>query len=301
MRIEDSVRDTVVFLGYPTDDPAKGGIDCIGTGFLLLYDGFPYLVTVRHVAEVLGNDPFMIRVNRYDGGSDNIPVDNVKWYYDSDPTIDIAVIPFDLPNRKEHYGRYIDDKKETWWWNKARKYGAGIGDFCYTVGLFRLLAGSKRNMPIVHFGTIARTMSSWENETIPIKDWRDPDGKKTIQTNAYLIESQSLAGLSGSPVFIRASNLMVRPDDIAANPGSSPEDIGDAVAMWRLHLLGVWQGAWDAPPDEVLGAEVGKEVRVPVGIGVVIPADHIHYALEGDELKAMRNRLREERQAASVS
>jgi hypothetical protein len=301
MRIEDSVRDTVVFLGYPTDDPAKGGIDCIGTGFLLLYDGFPYLVTVRHVAEVLGNDPFMIRVNRYDGGSDNIPVDNVKWYYDSDPTIDIAVIPFDLPNRKEHYGRYIDDKKETWWWNKARKYGAGIGDFCYTVGLFRLLAGSKRNMPIVHFGTIARTMSSWENETIPIKDWRDPDGKKTIQTNAYLIESQSLAGLSGSPVFIRASNLMVRPDDIAANPGSSPEDIGDAVAMWRLHLLGVWQGAWDAPPDEVLGAEIGKEVRVPVGIGVVIPADHIHYALEGDELKAMRNRLREERQATSAA
>jgi hypothetical protein len=296
MRIEDSVRDTVVFLGYPTDDPAKGGIDCIGTGFLLLYDGFPYLVTVRHVAEVLGNDPFMIRVNRYDGGSDNIPVDNVKWYYDSDPTIDIAVIPFDLPNRKEHYGRYIDDKKETWWWNKARKYGAGIGDFCYTVGLFRLLAGSKRNMPIVHIGTIARTMSSWENETIPIKDWRDPDGKKTIQTNAYLIESQSLAGLSGSPVFIRASNLMVRPNDITANPGSSPEDIGNAVAMWRLHLLGVWQGAWDASPDEVLGAEIGKEVRVPVGIGVVVPADHIHYALEADELKAMRNRLREERQ-----
>jgi hypothetical protein len=29
MRIEDSVRDTVVFLGYPTDDPAKGG--CVGS------------------------------------------------------------------------------------------------------------------------------------------------------------------------------------------------------------------------------------------------------------------------------
>jgi hypothetical protein len=25
--------------------------------------------------------------------------------------------------------------------------------------------------------------------------------------------------------------------------------MGDAVAMWHIHLIGVWQGAWDAPPD----------------------------------------------------
>jgi len=107
MRIEDSVRDTVVFLGYPSNDPAKGGIDCVGTGFLLLYDGFRYLVTVRHVADFLGEHPFLIRINCYDGNSDNIPVDSVKWYYDSDPTVDIAVIPFDLPNKREHHGRYM--------------------------------------------------------------------------------------------------------------------------------------------------------------------------------------------------
>jgi len=291
MRIEDSVRDTVVFLGFPSNDPAKGGIDCVGTGFLLLYDDFPYLITVRHVAEFLGNDPFLIRVNRYDGGSDNIRVDTARWYYDLDPAIDIAVIPFDLPHKKEHWGRYIDDKKETWWWNKARKYDVGIGDFCYTVGLFRLLAGSKRNMPIVHFGTIARTVS-WGEEKIPIRDWRDPAGGKTIQVDAYLIESQSLSGLSGAPVFVRAANQQITDELIKHNPHLHPSEMGDAVAQWHLHLLGVWQGAWDAPPDEVLGAEVGKEVRVPVGIGVVIPADHIHSVLEDDDLKKERERLR---------
>ena len=31
----------------------------------------------------------------------------------------------------------------------------------------------------------------------------------------------------------------------------SPDQMGDAVAMWHIHLIGVWQGAWDAPPDEV--------------------------------------------------
>jgi hypothetical protein len=33
MRIADDVRDTVVFLGYPSSAPEKGGIDCIGTAF----------------------------------------------------------------------------------------------------------------------------------------------------------------------------------------------------------------------------------------------------------------------------
>ena len=63
--------------------------------------------------------------------------------------------------------RYIDDTRETWWWNKARKYGVGIGDFVYTVGLFRVLAGAARNMPVVHFGTIARSFD-WI-EKIPMR------------------------------------------------------------------------------------------------------------------------------------
>jgi hypothetical protein len=96
MRVSDTLLDTVVFLGYPTDAPGKGGIDCIGTGFLLFYDGVPHLVTVRHVAEQFGEDPFLIRVNRFDRSGENIPIDGVRWFFDSDPTTDVAVIPFDL-------------------------------------------------------------------------------------------------------------------------------------------------------------------------------------------------------------
>jgi len=298
MRISDDFRQTVVFIGYPSSEPEKGGIDCIGTGFLLSYDGYPYLVTVRHVAEYVGGDPFLIRVNRYDGGSDNLPIDGAKWYYDSDPTVDVAVLPFDVLNEQVHWVRFIDDKTESWWFNKGRKYGIGIGDFCYTIGLFRVLAGNKRNLPIVHFGTIARTI---EDEAFPIKDWRDPDGKKTVQTEAYLVECQSLSGLSGAPEFVRASNQLIRDELIAANPNTNIHDLGDAVAMWKIHLLGVWQGSWDAPPGEVLGAERGKAIRVPVGMGVVLPIDHVHSILEDDELKAKRKQNREETQAKAAS
>lgn len=289
MRVSDTILETVVFLGYSTATAGKGGIECVDTGFLLLYDGVRHLVTARHVADQFGSDPFLIRVNRVDGTAENIHVDNVHWYLNSDPTVDVAVLLFDLENDHLKYAvRYIDDTRETWWWNKARKYGAGIGDFVYTVGLFRVLAGAERNMPVVHFGTISRTVD-W-GEKIPIKDWRDNTGTSVIETDAYLVETQSLSGLSGAPVFIRASNLMVRPEMWEHNPGMRAEDLGDAVAMWKLHLLGMWQGAWDAPPDHILGLERGREVRVPIGMGVVIPADYIHRVLESEELKTARKR-----------
>lgn len=299
VRVSDSILDTVVFLGHATDAPGKGGIECVGTGFLLKYDDVPHLVTVRHVAEHFGNGPLLIRANRIDSTGDNIAVDQVKWHFHDDPTIDVAVIPFDLSiDRGGYTARYINDATETWWWNKARKYGAGIGDFVYTVGLFRLLAGKARNMPVVHFGTIARTID-WM-EKVPIRDWRDPT--KTIETDAYLVETQSLPGLSGAPVFIRASNCMVRPEMVQHNPHiTDMEELGDAVAMWKLHFLGMWQGSWDAPPEQILGLAHGREVRVPVGMGVVVPADHIHAVLEGDELKKIRETLKNKAKSAGAA
>jgi hypothetical protein len=149
LRIEDSVRQTVVFIGYPTDTVGKGGIDCIGTAFLLRHDGFPYLITARHVAEFVGDHPFLVRVNRLSGGADNLHNDNATWYYDPDPTVDVAVLPIlGLLNENDHYYRFIDDEKESWWANKAWKYGVGIGDFCYTVGLFRVLSGREQNLSV---------------------------------------------------------------------------------------------------------------------------------------------------------
>jgi hypothetical protein len=294
VRISDEISRTVVFIGYPTQEPGKGGIDCIGTAFLLKYEDCPYLVTVRHVAEYVGNEPFLIRVNRHDGGADNLPIDGAAWYYDANPDIDVAVLPFDFVDEREHSVRFVDDKKESWWSNKAWKYGVGIGDFCYTVGLFRVLAGNKQNLPVVHFGTIARKFYG-DSEPIPIRDWRDHSGKKAIMTDAYLVQSQSLSGLSGAPVFVRVSNQMIRQELIDHNPHMPIDELGDAVAQWHIHLIGVWQGAWDAPPGEVLSAERGESVRVPVGMGVVVPIDHVHYILASEELTKMRKNVKMKR------
>jgi hypothetical protein len=44
VRIRDDLRKCVVFFGHVDDTPGKGGINCIGTGFLVAYEEAGYLV-----------------------------------------------------------------------------------------------------------------------------------------------------------------------------------------------------------------------------------------------------------------
>jgi|SRR5579862_116122 len=279
VRVQDDLRKTVVFLGHETSDPAKGGIDCFGTGFLLHHKEVPYLITCRHVAEAVGNDPFLIRLNTYRGDSRNVLTDQVKWYFHPNPNVDVAVIPFNVPKDHGYDCFYFTEDI----FIPASEIG--IGEFCYTVGLFRLLAGRKRNLPVVHFGTIAMVPG---DETIPVMDWRDQSGQTTIQAHGYLVESQSLDGLSGAPVMVRPSFDGPRVPAYAPGGAKSIIEVGPKLARHEVFLLGMWQGAWDAPPDQILAIEKGEDVRVSVGMGVVIPGEHIRDTLDQEELEKMR-------------
>jgi hypothetical protein len=61
------------------------------------------------------------------------------------------------------------------------------------------------------------------------------------------------------------------------------------IPLSDLMLLGIWQGSWDAPPDEVMAVEQGASVRVPVGMGIVTPIEKLVEILELPELAKERN------------
>src|SRR5690242_19324792 len=91
MRIADDLRKSVVFFGEEDARPGRGGIRCIGTGFLLYYGGAGYLVTSKHLAYDLGEFPFLLRVNKRDGTAENIPFDELGWFHHPDPTVDVSI------------------------------------------------------------------------------------------------------------------------------------------------------------------------------------------------------------------
>ncbi len=275
MRISDDLRKCVVFVGYE-DNKESGNIKCIGTGFLLIYKELTHLVTVKHVALALGEHPFVVRANLARGGSENIPADQIEWFYHPDDNVDLAVIPFTL-----HIARFNALYLPETIIKSVGEYNIGIGDVCYTIGLFRLLYGTQRNLPVVHTGNIAMVP---EDEKIPVEDWDKPGGTKYIE--GYLVGSQSLDGLSGSPVFTRPTT------DINLPCLKSPEDdiVGERFSVSDVFLIGIWQGAWTAPPDKVLAAEIEKEkrVRVPLGMGVVVPITKLLELLESPKMQKKR-------------
>jgi hypothetical protein len=293
MRISDDLRHCVVFVGFADDTPGKSGIKCVGTAFLLRYKTFIHLVTVKHIAMQIGDGPFVIRMNRKDGTPNNIHVDDddIRWHFNqTDPNIDLAVTLFDYNFWRMGYDCLLLPDTILADAEILKSESIGIGDICYTVGLFRLLAGEKRNLPVVHTGNIALLPGE---ELIPVQDWEEPYTQKRRHIEGYLVESQSIQGLSGSPVFVRSVLDM---DMSALLPGVTAR-----LARSNLYLLGVWQGAWDAPADEVLAADRGRDLRVPVGMGVVVPATKLLEVLETPALQERRAEWQRRRDAQAAA
>jgi hypothetical protein len=279
MRVNDDARKSVVFFGVPSPE----GIEYGGTGFMLcdFEDDIliPYIVTAGHVAQALEkfrDTGFYIRANRKDGGDPLVQIEEASWAYHPDPTVDIAVANLSLSGKVFDiiYFPLRDEKFFGKGEDRIAKYGGPnevlCGDPVSIIGLFRLHYGKQRNIPIVHTGHIAALPDA--GERVPIKD---AQGNK-IEAEAYLVEAQTLDGLSGSPVFTKESLVL---KDLGTHHGEHPHTYGALV------LLGLYVGSWDGYPGEILASDKGlrsDKIRVPVGMGVVVPVQKIIEVIRGD-------------------
>lgn len=257
MRLNVDLRNAVVFVGDMTSDEKGEEIfKPVGTAFFLLYKELVYLVTARHVAESL-HPPFTLRASNNKGEPLFGDVIRAHWTFHTDENVDLAIGVGVLPKDAVAVGGKLLLSQEI-----TVERGIGIGDEVNIVGLYRLAYGKKRNLPIVHTGAIAMVP---EDEKIPQID--RITGKRRL-VECYLVEAQTLEGLSGSPVFVRQANI--------ANIGGKNVLLTSASGF----LLGVWSGAWDAPPGSVLNAEHPDARRVPVGMGLTVPSYKLIELLE---------------------
>jgi hypothetical protein len=266
MRISDDGRKTVVFFGIETEK----GIQYGGTGFLLADEEegirMPFLVTCRHVAVQLERvGEFFIRINTRDGGAKNWPIQKIEWVYHPDPTVDLAAIPLAIDS-SDFDASYCLMTTTGYLSPKSHPDAVVCGDPISMVGLFRLHAGSKRNVPIVHSGHIAALPDP--SEPIPL---RDRVTGNVVRAEAYLVEAQTLDGLSGSPVFIHEMTNLTTHKIAGVAADFHPKAYG------MVRLLGLYAGSWDGEPGGILAKDrtFQGSVRVPVGMGIVVPAEKI--------------------------
>lgn len=222
---------------------------------------FYYVCTARHVTEDhLEAADWGLRVNTTTGQSVTLEGGGSKWWYHpSDDGVDFAVQPF---NPNDFADQRLDVNPLPWISIAHKKIIAAeqidVGDDVFVPGLFVPSSGSKQNLPIVRSGTIARMAG----ERIP---WR---GR---MINAHLIETRSISGLSGSPVFVRGTHSITLQEE-----GKKPKMVLTTDdCFW---CFGSMVGHWDDPETR----------SVNMGIGLVTPAEQMLEVLHQPPLRELR-------------
>jgi hypothetical protein len=286
VRIPNNFLQCVTFLGVTlTEGPSAGEFLCLGTAFLIVMeqDGqpFSYLVTARHVldeAQRGGFKTLQARFNRKEGGVEVVPLSDDHRIRFTSAAVDLAVYEHSIDfNTFECSALQLKTFADN---QTISMYNIGPGDELFTIGLFSLREGRRRNIPIVRSGIIA----AMPNEFEPFANNGEP-------YHAYLAEMRSIGGLSGSPVFIfidHRSRVVPQPNVISLH---QPD--------WTIFCIGIIQGHWDlkrntddsvvlpGQTDDVrLGFSKGENLNT--GIAMVTPSQYLLTLLNHEKLKERR-------------
>jgi hypothetical protein len=288
MRVPDQIRNTVLFVRRQSDAVYRG------TAFIVKVPGandndFGFMVTARHVAEKLQGSHYLVRVNKKDGtpvvmyGKPTDP----WWYHPTDRDhVDAAVTLFSpdymnlaqLDVEQIPIGMFADEAV-------IREHNIGVGDEVFITGLFTEVQETTKNIPIVRTGTVAM-----------IPGERIPFGNSLIE--AYLVESRSIGGLSGSPVFVRETLKSLvytatgRILDSAGQP-LEPNQILEMQGTGRFYFFGSMIGHWDLPA----GFTTTQAEAVNMGISPVVPAHKIKEIIMQTDLMEMMKQVDEDMSA----
>jgi len=281
-RIPQSWFDSVVYL-YPDIARAQAGEQVGGTGFLL---GWPvadtgllamWVVTNRHVIEEGGH--WTVRINKKDGGIECIDTTDEEWVLS--PDSDLAVRPIRLSQDVHGFNYLTKEWLLTKEWFDALDIGPG--DECITIGRFIGHDGRGRNYPTARFGQI----SQGPNEPVKIS------GK---MQECFLVESRSIGGTSGSPVYLHFDPVSYRP---SINGKTAPDGskLFQGVFPRERWLLGIcfamtpiWQQVCDTHRVEL---QQGWKVSLNTGMMGVVPSWQLLNLMEGDYTLQTRNHVEE--------
>jgi hypothetical protein len=287
-RIHDRVLDCAIYL-YHSSRHAKRGEQSGGSGFLV---GIPvgwdwddwtpetmrshhiYAITTAHVIE---QGCSVIRLNTKGGSTKVIPCHPSSWLRHPNGD-DLAITPIDPDPELYKFG-YLSPVSESFMTKEIQdNIGLGPGDETFTVGRFIARNERQSNAPIVRFGHV----SGLRPELITQE--RKVNGVHFAQ-ESFLVESHSISGFSGSPVFVWI-------------PVERTADIADPKARSEFRKLA--RSTAMRPREYFLGVDWGHlEDTAPPGMAGVVPAWKLVELLNIDEVIEMR-RKKEESESKTV-
>jgi len=243
---------------YPSRTAAENGERAGGSGFSIAVDinkyglKMHYVVTNHHVAVNARAVRF-----RTQGGTLIIDTHPDDWIPHPDGD-DVAILPIGMPGIGFPYRTLGDSIFLTPM--LMNQLNVGPGDDTFMVGRFISHDGRIANNPLVRFGNIAML----PGEPIYQKE-------RAYWQESFLVESRSLSGFSGSPVF-----LYIPPFSYRFRSGDfTPEAISPETS---LYLLGIDWG----------NMRLEDEANMTnTGIMAVVPVWKLAELLESDDVQTL--------------
>ncbi len=272
MKIAQEIRKSVFFVCI-NNSKASMSLSVVSTGFILSspiedkQEIFINLITAKHVIDAArkysADGIAYVRMNTVDGGYDYLNTSLDDWiFHPTDPSADVALFSFVPPERFD----YLALPENMAITEKHPKHEQiNLGDDVLIIGLFVNHFGRQKNIPLIRTGNIAAMLE-------------EPVDTVYGSTDMYLIESRSIGGLSGSPVFVQHPVIRVEEGQVKYNlDGVKP-----------TYFLGLIHGHFDI--------KLGMDSFVPDfanqsvnrGIAMVVPAQKILETIHQPKIETIR-------------
>jgi hypothetical protein len=286
MQVHWHILKTTAFLGVPTER----GFCAEGTCFFLSVTesnlDFIYLVTCAHVVQPFldrrSNNPnpekIYLRMNRKAAPPKVEPTIRGDWISHSSRSVDVCVYPFprdewDADDQLSISPINYDSVALTP--DRFAQFGFSLADEVFIVGAFIGRVGDKNNIPIIRVATMAAMAE-------------EPVWGGSATRPAFLLETKSLGGISGSPFF-----LNTRPGRQQRNWGLAINKKDQVEAPYLL--VGMMQGIHSGQyardfivSDQDHEKIVPKDADFNAGIAIGLPIELVKEVLDKPELKEAR-------------
>jgi hypothetical protein len=256
MRIRDIVRDSVVYVGCEVN----GRYTPYGTGFLCSVEvdrmKFYFCATAAHVFDTIPGGSVAVRLNRKDRTAGIITVEKTRVIRHPDPTVDLVLLSIYFID--DIYDPVIIEVDRQNLDVYSAHWSPEIGDEVCAIGLYTSHYGHTKNIPIVRIGHIA----AMPEEPIQIG---------SAYTEGYIIELHSIAGLSGSPVFVNPPSVWWDNDGkgIQTRKRGTPIPLGMLIGHHAISSTEDDLIVKEYHPSGV--SEQGVLTTKNTGFGIVIP------------------------------
>jgi len=280
LRVTDKPKKCVCFIGI---ENAQHQFIPLGTAFFagLNCDGFHFcfLVTAMHVLEQIRGDHFYARINTHQGEARTIRLPKNHLRPD-DKSLDIALVPVTLDTTIYDY-LVIELSREAWKKECEKYISPEAGEEVLVVGVYTSHFGSVKNIPIVRTGHIA---------AMPQEKVRTNIGYVT----GYLIEVHSIAGLSGSLVYLAVPTTRVKDNKFEYMQGDAvPIPIGILIGH---HVI-------ETKEDEILVPKFQNDAEFEAknsgleerrtGFAVVVAIENLFDYMETEKVQELLKRSAE--------